>query len=154
DVALTGEGEPEYVTGMRVSADYFQVLGVEAALGRIFLPGEDQSGHEHVVILSHGLWQGRFASDRNVIGKRVQLNGESYTVTGVMPSHFRVGYDGPQLWTPLVFPPDRLLASKRADRSLRVLARLKSGVSLGAANAEVATLAQRAEQTYPSTSRG
>jgi Acidobacterial duplicated orphan permease len=154
DVALTGEGEPEWLTGMSVSADYFQVLGVDAALGRIFLPGEDQSGHDHVVILSHGLWQGRFGSDRNVIGKSVQLNGESYTVTGVMPSHFRLGYDGPQLWTPLVFPPDRLLASKRSDRSLRVLARLKPGVSFEAANAEIATLAQRAEQTYPATSRG
>ena len=154
DLALTGEGQPEWLTGMSVSADYLQLLGVEAALGRIFLPGEDQSGHDHVVILSHGLWQGRFGSDRNVIGKSVQLNGESYTVTGVMPSHFRLGYYGPQLWTPLVFPPDRLLASKRSDRSLTVLARLKQGVSLGAANAEVATLAQRAEQTYSGTSRG
>lgn len=77
DFALTGDGEPEWLNGMSVSADYFKVLGVDAAVGRIFLPGEDRPGHDHVVILSHGLWQGRFGSDRNVIGKSVQLNGES-----------------------------------------------------------------------------
>lgn len=152
--ALTGEGEPERLGGMRVSADYFHLLGVDAALGRTFLPGEDQAGHAQVVILSHSLWQRRFASDPKVIGKTVRLNGESYTVAGIMPNGFRVGYYGPQLWTPLVFPPDRLLPAGRTDPSLSVLARLKPGVSVETAKAELATLAQRAEQINPGTTQG
>lgn len=154
DFALTGEGEPERLVGMRVSADYFHVLGVDAALGRTFLPGEDQAGHAQLVILSHGLWQRRFASDPKVIGKIARLNGESYTVAGIMPNRFRIGYYGPQLWTPLVFPPERLLPATRSAHSLSVLARLKPGVSVETANAEMATLAQRAEQTYPGTTQG
>lgn len=154
DFALTGEGEPERLVGMRVSADYFHILGVDAALGRTFLPGEDQAGHAQLVILSHGLWQRRFASDPKVIGKIARLNGESYTVAGIMPNRFRIGYYGPQLWTPLVFPPERLLPATRSAHSLSVLARLKPGVSVETANAEMATLAQRAEQTYPGTTQG
>lgn len=149
--ALTGEGEPERLVGMRVSADYFQLLGVEAALGRTFRPGEDEAGHPQVVILSHGLWQRRFAADPEVIGKILRLDGESYTVAGIMPDRFRVGYYGPQLWTPLTLPPERLLPSRRTDRSLSVLARLKPGVSLATAKAEMATLAQRAGEVSPST---
>jgi putative ABC transport system permease protein len=152
--ALTGEGEPERLGGMRVTADYFHLLGVEAALGRTFLPGEDQAGHTQVVILSHGLWQRRFAADPNVIGKTLRLDGASYTVAGIMPDGFRVGYYGPQLWTPLAFPPERLLPAGRTDRSLSVLARLKPGVSVESAKAEVATLAQRAEQIHPGTTSG
>lgn len=152
--ALTGEGEPEWLLGMRVSADYFQVLGVNAALGRTFLAGEDQAGHEHQVILSHALWQRRFASDPNVIGKTVHIDGETYTVAGVMPGRFRIGYDGAQLWTPLVLGPERLLPAARSEHTLHVLARLKPGANVETANAEVATLAQRAEQTYPGTTKG
>jgi putative ABC transport system permease protein len=152
--ALTGEGEPERLGGMRVSADYFQVLGVDAGLGRTFLPGEDQAGHTQVVILSHELWERRFATDPHVIGKTVRLDGESYTVAGIMPDGFRVGYYGPQLWTPLVFPPERLLPAGRAGRSLSVLARLNPGVSVETANAEMASLAQRTDHIYPGTTQG
>lgn len=152
--ALTGEGEPERLGGMRVSADYFHVLGVDAALGRTFLPGDDQAGHTQVVILSHSLWQRRFTTDSNVIGKTLRLDGESYTVAGIMPDGFRVDYYGPQLWTPLVFPPDRLLPAARTDRGLSILARLKPGVSAETARAELATLAQRADQLTPGTSPG
>lgn len=153
-VALTGEGEPERVGGMRVSADYFHLLGVDAALGRTFLPGEDQAGRTQVVILSHDLWQRRFTADSNVIGKTLRLDGERYTVAGIMPDRFRVGYFGPQLWTPLVLAPDRLLPAARTDRGLSVLARLKPGVSAEAAKAELATLAQRADQLAPGTTPG
>jgi putative ABC transport system permease protein len=153
-LALTGEGEPEQVVGMRVSADYFQLLGVDAARGRTFLTGEDQAGRADVVILSDGLWQRRFASDARVIGKTVSLDGARYTVAGIMPGGFRVGFDGPQLWVPLVLPPERLLPAERAERRLRVLGRLKPGVTVESAKAEVATLARRAEQVYPGTTRG
>src|SRR5713101_3429228 len=154
DFALTGEGEPERFDGMRVSASYFDVLGVSPALGRTFLPGEDQPGRDQVVILSDGLWQRRFGSNPNVVGAAVRLNGDSYKVVGVMPKGYRLGYYGPQLWTPLVFPPQSLLPAAREDRSLDVMARLKSGVSAETAKAEMAALAQRSEQTYPGTSKG
>lgn len=153
-VALTGEGEPERLVGMRVSADYFQVLGVEAALGRTFLRGEDLAGRAQVVILSHGLWHRRFAADPEVVGKVLRLDGESYTVAGVMPDRFRVGYYGTQLWTPLVLPPERLLPAGRTNRSLSVLARLKPAVSAETAQAEIAALAERAERMYPGTTTG
>jgi putative ABC transport system permease protein len=153
--ALTGAGEPERLTGERVSANYFDVLGVSAALGRTFLPGEDQSGRHQVVILSHGLWQRRFGSNPSVLGEVVRLNGESHTVVGVMASNYRLGvYGGPQLWTPLVFPPESVLPAARENRSLEVLARLQSGVSVETARAEMAALAQRSEQAYPGTTKG
>src|SRR5713226_1676971 len=154
DFAVTGRDEPERLTGLRVSENYFDVLGVSPTLGRNFLPGESHSGHNQVVILSHGLWQRRFGSDFKVVGQAVNLNGERCTVIGVMPSSFRLGLYGPQLWTPLVFAPESVLPAAREDRSLSVLARLKSGVSVAAAKAEMAALAQRSEQTYPSTSKG
>src|SRR5713101_5197813 len=148
-------GEPERVPGLRVSADYFHALGVEAALGRTFLLDEDQSGRNRVVILSHGLWQRRFGSNPKVMGEVVRLNGEGYTVIGVMSSNYRIGaYGGPQLWAPLVFPPESLLPTARGNRSLEVMARLNSGASVETARAEMAALAQRSEQAHPGTSKG
>ena len=155
DFTLTGGAEPERLGGMRVSANYFDVLGVSANLGRTFLPDEGQSGRNRVVILSHGLWQRRFGSNPNVIGEAVRLNAEGYTVVGVMSSSYRLGaYGGPQLWTPLVFPPESLRPETRGDRSLEVLARLKSGASVETASAEMMALALRSEQDHPGTSRG
>jgi predicted permease len=154
DFALTGEGEPERLEGLRVSASYFNLLGVSAALGRTFLPGEDQPGHDQVVVLSDGLWQRRFASNPKVLGEAVRLNGDSYKVVGIMPKGYRLGFYSPQLWIPLDFPPQSVLPAAREDRSLSVMARLKSGVSVAAAKAEMAALAQRSEQTYPGTSKG
>jgi putative ABC transport system permease protein len=153
--ALTGGGEPERLTGMRVSTNYFDLLGVSPALGRTFLSHENQSGRNLVVILSHGLWQRRFASNPQVIGEVVRLNGEGYTVVGVMSSSYRLGvYGGPELWTPLVFRAESLLPKARGNRSLEVMARLKSGASVETARAEIVALAQRSEQAHPGTSRG
>jgi predicted permease len=155
EFALNGEGEPERVPGLRVSADYFHALGVEAALGRTFLSDEDQSGRNRVVILSHGLWQRRFGSNPKVMGEVVRLNGEGFTVVGVMSSSYRIGvYGGPELWAPLVFPPESLLPTARGNRSLEVMARLNSGASVETARAEMAALAQRSEQAHPGTSKG
>ena len=102
DFSLTGAGEPERLTGMRVTANYFGTLGVSAFLGRTFLPGEDQAGRDHVVVLTYGLWQRRFASDPNITRKTVALDGEKYVVIGVMPASFRQVEYLPRLWTPLV----------------------------------------------------
>lgn len=155
EFVLNGDGEPERVLGLQVSADYFHSLGVEAALGRTFLADEDQSGRNRVVILSHGLWQRRFGSNPNVMGEVVRLNGESYTVIGVMSSNYRIGvYSGPELWVPLVFPTESLLPTARGNRSLEVMARLKSGASVETARAEMVALAQRSEQAHLGTSKG
>src|SRR6266478_2560417 len=143
DFALTGGTEPEWCDGARVSANYFQVLGVPAALGRTFLPGEDQRGHDQVVILSDGLWQRRFGSNPKVIGEAVRLDGDSYEVVGVMPKGYRLWYYGQQLWTPLVFPPQSVLPAARENRSLGVMARLKSGVNVETAKAEMARSEER-----------
>src|SRR6266850_318833 len=155
EFVLSGEGEPERVLGLRVSADYFNSLGVEAALGRTFLADEDKSCRNRVVILSHGLWQRRFGSNPKVMGEVVRLNGEGYTVIGVMSSNYRIGvYGGPELWAPLVFPPESLLPTARGNRSLEVMARLNSVASVETARAEMVTLAQRSERAHPGTSKG
>src|ERR1044071_2922782 len=81
---LTGTGEPEKIEGQRVSATFFPLLGVEPILGRSFLPEEDQPGAGRMVIMNHGLWQRRFGSDPDIVGKPVTLDGQPYTVVGVM----------------------------------------------------------------------
>ncbi|HYY59595.1 MAG TPA: ABC transporter permease, partial [Pyrinomonadaceae bacterium] len=86
---LTGEGEPERIQARAVTAGFFETLGVEAAMGRTFLAEEDKPGNEHVIVLSHGLWQRRYGADPKVIGKTITLDGEGYNVVGVMPRDFR-----------------------------------------------------------------
>jgi len=154
DFSLTGAGEPERLLGMRVTANYFRTLGVSAYLGRTFLPGEDQPGHDRVVVLTYGLWQRRFASDPHAIGRTVALDGEKYVVVGVMPASFRQAEFLPQVWTPLVLASQEPGPKARDARSLVLFARLKSGVGLAPARAEMATLALRAERSYPASEKG
>ena len=154
DFSLTGTGEPERLAGMRVTPNYFGLLGVTAFLGRTFSPGEDQAGRDHVVVLTHGLWQRRFAADSHVIGKTIALDGEKYVVIGVMPASFRQMEFLPQVWTPLVLSSQELGPKARDDRSLVLFARLKPGVGLQQARAEMAALARRAEENYPASERG
>jgi len=154
DYSLTGAGEPERLTGMRVTANYFRMLGVSAFLGRTFLPGEDQPGRDHVVLLTYGLWQRRFASDPNIIGKTVALDGEKYVVIGVTPPSFRQVAFLPRLWTPLVLASEDPGPNARDARSFILFGRLKSGIDLQRARAELSTLAHRAEQSYPASEKG
>ncbi len=105
DFNLTGVGEPVRLDGRRVSANLFDLLGVQPSLGRGFLPEEDAPG-SRVVILSHGLWQRRFGADPRIIGQALNFNGESYAVVGVMPPGIELpGFDNwkDQLWVPLAF---------------------------------------------------
>ena len=144
---LTGTGEPERIDGRRVSASLFPLLGVEPQLGRAFLPEEDQAGAERVVLMSHGLWQRRFGSDQNIIGKPLTLNGESYRVVGVMPSNFQFPSREVDLWVPIAFTTQE--AANRGRHYLQVIARLKPGISLEQAQAEMSTIATRLQQQYP-----
>jgi putative ABC transport system permease protein len=146
---LTGVGEPERLDGRRVSANLFELLGVRALHGRIFVPDDDKPG-THVALLSYSLWQRRFGSDPGVIGRAVTLNGESYTVIGVMPQLLQLpGYANrdDQLWVPIAFPPPE--AAERGNHFLEVIARLKSDVTLKQAQAEMETIAARLAQQYP-----
>jgi putative ABC transport system permease protein len=144
---LTGVGEPERIEGRRVSASLFPLLGVEPQLGRAFLPEEDKPGGGRVVLMSHGLWQRRFGSDMNITGKLLTLNGESYTVIGVMPSHFQFPTREDELWVPIAFTSEE--AASRGRHYLEVIARLKQGVTLEQAQAEMKAIAARLEQQYP-----
>ena len=146
---LTGVGEPERLDGRRVSANLFDLLGVPAQLGRSFVPDDDRPG-THVVLLSHSLWQRRFGSDPAVIGLALSLNGESYTVIGVMPRLVQLpGFANrkDQLWVPIAFPPEE--AAQRGNHFLGVVARVKPGVTQKQAEAEMETIAARLARQYP-----
>jgi predicted permease len=143
---LTGVGEPERFDGRRVSANLFDLLGVQPQLGRAFRAEEDKPG-SRVVILSNGLWQHRFGGDPRVIGQALSLNGESYTVIGVMPGSFQFPTRRDQLWVPLAF--DAKEAASRGNHFLEVIARMKPGVTLQQAQAEMSTIAARLAQQYP-----
>jgi predicted permease len=150
--SLTGVAEPESVVGAWASANFFLLLGVEAALGRTFSPSEDRPGGERVVVLSHSLWQRRFGADPEIIGRRLTLNGESFTVVGVLPRQFWFMLGTVELWVPLVLNTPQL--HDRAARSFDVIARPKPGVTLEQAQAEMETIARRIAQAYPQTNDG
>lgn len=147
-------GQPELLRSAAVSPNYFGLLGVSPQLGRTFEPGEDQSGRDHVVILSHDLWGRRFGSDLSAVGRVIRINREDYTVVGVMPETFRLLGFTPNLWTPLVITSADQTVAARNSRSLRLFGRLKSGVTIEQARAEVVTFARRAENSFPDTEKG
>jgi len=149
---LTGVNEPERVSGARVSASIFATLGVKPFLGRTFNPEEDRPGAERTVILSHGLWQRRFGGDPLVIGKTAILSGNTYTIVGVLPADLATpglfGNNTPEAWVPVGLDPN--ITSRKA-RFLRVYGRLRPGVTLQQAQAEMATLGQQLSQAFPET---
>jgi putative ABC transport system permease protein len=147
-------GQPEAVRSAAVSSNYFRVLGVSTQVGRTFADGEDQPGHNHVVILSHDLWVRRFAADRAIVGRSVRLNREDYTVVGVMPKNFQILGFIPQLWTPLVLSPADQTADARKDRSLYLFGRLKPRVTLEQARAQFVAFGQRAAESFPEVEKG
>ena len=151
DMTLTGIGEPRAIPAGFVTADFFEVLGVVPALGRLFSAAETQYGNTNVVLLSHGLWQQMFAGRADVVGTSVQLDGESYIVVGVMPAGFR--YPGrTQLWTPLAFSA-RALETQRGAHYLQVIGLLGPGATFASAEADLVGVAARLATQYPNTNR-
>src|SRR2546426_354343 len=147
---LAERGAPaERLRGIIATADFFPTLGVAPALGRTFTAEEDQPGGNNVVVLSQSFWMRRFASDTNIIGRTLRLDGESVTVIGVMPASF----EHPLLWgildacRPAAFTPEQ--RQNRGNNWLNALARLKPGVPLGQAQAEMSAIARRLAQAYP-----
>ena len=152
DINLTGAGEPERLSGELVTANVLSILGVEPALGRTFLTNEDQEGQHRVVVLSDELWQRRFNRDRSILNRNITLNGESFTVVGVMPRGFFFPERATELWIPWAMEPEQ--ASGRGDHYLRLVARLKPGATLKQANADVASIGGRLATEYPKTNEG
>ena len=150
---LTGGETPEHLLGLRVTPNLLPMLGIDPLLGRLFAAGEDRKGSEHEVVLSYRLWQRLFNGDANVLGKPVTLNSEAYTVVGVMPAGFKFApfwATRAEMWVPLAFG-DRV--HDRGGNSLRIFARLKDGVTLAQARAEMAAITARLERQYPGTNR-
>ncbi|MEP6769640.1 MAG: ABC transporter permease [Acidobacteriota bacterium] len=150
---LIGGERPERVEAVRMTSEILPFLGVRPLIGRVFAAEEQEPGKEHEVVLSHAIWQRRFGANRRIVGETINLDGEPYTVIGVMPPAFRFPpfwQRGAQLWAPLS------LASRAASRdgnSLRVFARLKPDVSLRGAQAEISAVTARLEKQFPGTNR-
>ena len=152
-LSISGEGEPVEISTIRASHDFFNVLGVQPALGRGFLPDEEQPGRDHVVVLSHALWQQRFAGDRRIVGRSVTLDDEPYTIVGVMPEGFRFPDNtSVGMWAPLAFKFFELRT--RNQRMFNVIARLAPQATLAQARAELDGIATRIAQQHPRTNTG
>lgn len=150
DVFLTGNGEPQRLKALQTTGNLFQVLGAGPMLGRTFTDEETYDGHQRVIILSYPLWRSLFAADPAVVGRSVTLSGRAYTVVGVMPPAFFYPSHDIQVWMPVGYKPN-VFTQARRPHWLRVVARLKPGVSLDRAAQEMAAVAARLEKMYPDT---
>jgi putative ABC transport system permease protein len=151
-VNLTSGGEPEEIQVQRVSADFFSVLGVPPRLGRSFVHEEDVAGGNLVVVLSHELWQSRFGGNPTIVGQSITASGRTFIVVGVMPPGFHFLNTQVQAWIPLALDPAN--DWRKQGRYLRSVARLKSGVTIQQAQAELDGIAKRLEQDYPDYNKG
>ena len=160
-VNLTGDGEPERIGAVRVSARFFEVLGVQPVVGRTFAPGDEN--RERLVLIAHGLWQRRFASDPAVSGRVILLNGEPATIVGVLPPWFRFPAAGelpeaygfslnPVVWSLDVLTPEQ--RRKRIGKSFALIGRLKPGMSIRAAQDDLAVIAADIARESPETNAG
>lgn len=157
DRTLTGIGEARRVDGARVSAGFFEVLDVRPVLGRTFRRDENAPGHERVVVLGHGLWQQQFGGDPGVIGRTILLDARAHTVVGVMPQAFDFP-GGRAFWVPQAYGQNFFSATSTAGRRgtavVFVVGRLRSGVTLEAARAELDARARQLEARFPGTNAG
>ncbi len=148
--------EPLELAGYAVSPEMFHVLGEQPLLGRVFAKDETEAGHNHVVILSYGLWQRAFGGDRSIAGRNIILNGEAYDVAGIMPQDFKfpnVWGSRADYWIPINFVAPAYRKS-RGSHWLFVIGRTKKGVSVEKARADMETLSQRLAHQYPDTNTG
>jgi predicted permease len=140
---VSENGEPERLRSYQVSPNYFQLLGVTARVGRTLMPGDDHPDQKQIVVLSQNIWQRRFGMDPGIVGKTMRLDGEKYTVVGVMPGSFKQTYYPVDLWIPLAFHDDQRTPRADAPRQYVVFARVKPGIAMTQARAEVQSLDAR-----------
>ncbi len=146
DMNLSGEGRPDHVFAVPTAANFFSLLGTGPLLGRTWAQGEDQPGKNDVAILSYGLWRSRFLGDPAAIGRAIELNARKYTIVGVMPADFRL-HSRAQLWTPMDMSPKGL--GNRGSHWAAAIGRLKPGLTIQAAQADLSLIAARLEKQYP-----
>jgi putative ABC transport system permease protein len=144
----SGAGEPEQAYVVRTQADFFPLLGVEPLVGRTFLKGEDQAGRNSVALLGYGFWQQHLGGRNDVVGKDLDLNGEKYAVVGVMPAWFGV-LGGADIWIPMDMSLKNL--GLRGTHQYGAIGRLKRGIPVAKARAELQAIGQRLEKQYPDT---
>jgi predicted permease len=149
---LTGGGDPLRVRAAQVQPAIFAALGAQPIAGRVFSAAEDAPGHEHVVLLTEGLWRTQFGSDPSIVGRAIQLDAEPYTVVGVLPAALRLPLDYAsrtftQIWVPLALGPND--PQQRGNHGLNALGRLRAGVPLARAQAEIDTITSGFQQKYP-----
>jgi putative ABC transport system permease protein len=148
---LTTGGEPLRLRAARVSAAFFDINGTRPAIGRPFRSGEDEPGNDHVVLLSHALWESRFGSDPTLVGRNIVLDGEPYVVIGILPRGSAFDRSFAQLWKPLAFQPSE---RTRNFHWIDVFAKLAPGVTLDQARAEMDVIARRIAQEHPDSNKG
>jgi putative ABC transport system permease protein len=149
---LSGSGDPENLNSPRVSANFFSVLGVDPLLGRTFQTGEDVQGGPKVAILTYGLWQRRFGGDSGIVGKALTLNGQSFTVVGVLPASFQFALRPADLFVP--YQPTQNQLARRSLHGTNLIGRLKSDKSVSDAQAELSLIASRIEQQFNDSHAG
>jgi predicted permease len=146
-----GKERPESIQAAPVAPGFFSILRVQPILGRGFTPDDDRPGQGHVVVLGNALWRERFGADPSVIGQKIVLDGEPYTILGVMPPKFKFP-SWAQLWTPLAWTSEK--RAIRGNHNYLVIGRLKPGVDIRAAQAELSAISTRLEQLYPEDDKG
>jgi len=152
-VNLTGEGEPQRLVGVKTTAHYFDAYGVKPILGRMLLPEEDAPGKNQVVVLSYPFWQRVFGGKSDAVGRAIQLNGEPYTVVGVAPVGFGLT-SKVDVWMPMAFKPDETAGDARGAHYINVVGRLRPGVTVAQAKAELDLLAAQLATQYPDSNKG
>ncbi len=150
-VNLTGVDEPGRLIGGFVSANYFSLLGVQPNLGRDFSPEEGRPGGPRVCLLSAAVWQNRFGGDRQILGRRLTLNGEPYVVIGVMPASYRPRWTMAEVWLPLPAYPN--YSRERGRGAVSGVARLAENATLEQAREELGAIAQRLAEQFPASNR-
>ena len=155
--SLTGSGEAEQVTGELVSSDYFPVLGVNPVIGRTFAQGEDEVGAGPVALISAGLWQRKFGASQDILGKTITLDARDYTVVGVIPVSFHLvipGFRNADVYAPIGQWSNPFLLKRGAGLGIHGLARLKPGVTIDQARADMASITRNLAEAFPDSDKG
>ena len=148
----SGRGEPERLAAPAASANFFQVLGVQPVIGRSFMPHEDKPGSQRVAMLTYGMWQRRFGGDPNILGQSLTLNGDDYTVIGVLPPSFQFAFRAGDLWR--IYQPNQQQQERRSLHGTNLIGRLKPGVTAEQAQRELSVIASRIEHDHNTSHAG